>query len=180
MKYEDYLKQVSLKFISDYFNLEAEVQFDKYRVDLFAMSKVHIEYRDQGNAIDPLLGAADYRLTFTIIFMPNVSSDLIKLYSKAAYKFIYDKVSDMDIFHRFVIPVIASNGFSDEVKSYVRSFSWINFRPPVTDSAHPVLVELDTDTIYHNSKVTLMYSRAKEIPIKAVEKYLILGNMKKK
>jgi len=179
MLYEDYLKLVSTRLINDHFDLEGEVKIGKYRADLFAMSKVFTYPKDQLTGLNPFLGWADYRLTFEIIFTPAIMIEFIKDYSMVAYKFIYDKVSDSSIFHRFALPVLATQKCPEEVKGYVCSYDGINFRPPVADKIHPVLVELDTETIYHNTKVTMVHSRSKKIPIEAVKKYLIVGNMKK-
>lgn len=179
MLFEDYVKQVCSRLLNDQFNLETEVQINKYRVDLIGMSKVYGYPKDQLTGLNPFLGQADYRLIVAISFIPNVTIDIIKERSKSIYNFYYHKASDSSIFHRFIISVFSSNRFSDQVKSYINSYNGINFRFPIADNIHPVLVELDTDTIYHNIKVTMRFSRSKKIPIEAVEKYLILGNMKK-
>jgi len=41
------------------------------------------------------------------------------------------------------------------------------------------LIELESDLIYYNSKVTIKYSRTKKIAKEAIEKHLILDSMKK-
>ena len=179
MLYEDYLKLVSTRLIEDRFNLE-EIRINGYKIDLFGISQ---EY-DMGSApyadgIDPLVGRGSYRLVFGIISTPAVTVDAIENYSSTLYDYAFNKVSESRQVHRIIFPVIASKKSPDEVVSLVRSYHGIRIRFPIGDVTRPVLVDLDSDSIHYNSKVTWKYYRGKKIAKEAIEKYLVVGNMKK-
>lgn len=179
IEYHDYLQFICARLKNDGFNLE-EIRINEYKIDLFGISQ---EY-DTGLApyadgIDPLVGRGSYRLVFGIISTPAVTVDAIENYSKTLYDYAFKKVSESRQVHRIIFPVIASKKSSDEVITFVRSYHGIRIRFPIGDVTRPVLVDLDSDSINYNSKVTWKYYRGKKIAKEAIEKYLLLDNLKK-
>jgi len=179
MRYEEYLKLVYNRLLRDKFTLE-KAQVADFSLDLFAISPVYgrpvIPYVD---GINPLLGVGPYWLTFAIISLPSVTVPTIENYSKNIYDHTFNKVTKSRFFHRIVLPIVVSEGFSDELKSFVSSYNGIKMRYPTVDTIHPVLIDLASSTICYNSKVTVKYSRTKKIAKEAIEKYLFTENMTK-
>jgi hypothetical protein len=180
MIYIEYINNVFNKLLHDGFTIEKQKQIHSYSVDLFGISPVYdmpVMLYDTG--LDRLLGHAPYWLTLAIISRPSISIVEIENFSKSVYEYAFSKINKSRFFHRIVLPTIASQEFSDEAKSFVLAFKGDKLRYPIVDAIRPVLINLESDDTYFNSKVTIKYSRTKKIAKEAIEKYLVVDSMKK-
>jgi hypothetical protein len=157
--YGDYLRLIKSRLQNDKFELQERQNVDGYDVDFIGyklfFSKVRI----------------NYRAFCQIAFLDPVSPETVRKFAEATYEFGMNYKKPFGTYTFRSYPVIASLKFSEEAKSYVRTYKGRHFQYDRWYIDHPVLAELRSSSIFHNEKVGVLGAFPQKGAIDAARNY---------
>jgi hypothetical protein len=144
--YEAYLDSVEARWTADskrFVKLDKGVQIGEHTIDLFGYNNFMS------------LTVMNFDALFAVMHSETPDAESISIYSSALadYSSMYHEHRSNDV---WVYPVVVSQSFSQEQKSFVQSFDGKSKTKAWSRELreHPVLAELGTKSIYHYEKLS--------------------------
>ena len=144
MLYSSYLELVRTKLLKGHFALQDIPNLPLYPVDLIAQKK-------------ELIGNAMYQYTCSLGFFPQIDIETISEFSEATRTLSSGYRGDLhwnEFVVLYVFPVLVASRIDGKTKNFIQSYKHQSLAN--LEWVHPVLAELMSSEVFHNTKRSIV------------------------